>query len=192
MVANHGPDRLSEVRVLETPPGNAQLLSAHPSQGVCSISTIVTCDLGDLAAGSQSFVTIAVRATGEGDYISTAVASAKGDNGAARETSALATTRGVAHAPALTLRRPLDATTFWLNRNNTIKWTLRGVSGPVRIELSRDDGGTWTTLSDDAENVGFYDWTGTGGPTARARVRVSSAIRRDLTQTSPAFAIATR
>jgi len=192
MVANHGPERLSQMRVLETPPGNAQLLSARPSQGQCSLSTIVTCDVGDLAPGSQAFVTMTVRPTGEGDYVSTAVASAKADNGVAREESALATARAIAHTPSLTLRRPLDNTTFWLNRNNTIQWTLRGVSGPVRIEISQDDGRTWTTLSDDAENIGFYDWTGTGAPTASARVRVSSAVRRDLTQTSPAFAIATR
>lgn len=192
MVANHGPERLLRMRVLETPPGNAQLLSARPSQGQCSLSTIVTCDVGDLAPGSQAFVTVTVRPTGEGDYVSTAVASAKADSGVAREESALATTRGIAHTPSLTLRRPLDNTTFWLNRNNTIQWTLRGVSGPVRIEISQDDGRTWTTLSDDADNIGFFDWTGTGAPTASARVRVSSAIRRDLTQTSPAFVIAPR
>ncbi|HVQ11959.1 MAG TPA: hypothetical protein VMS40_00090, partial [Vicinamibacterales bacterium] len=121
-----------------------------------------------------------------------AVASAKASNGTAREASALTTARGVAHVPSLTLRRPLDNTTFWLNRNNTIQWTLRGVSGPVRIELSRNDGRTWTRLSDDAENSGFYDWTGTGLVTPSARVRVSSVVRPDLTQTSPAFAIATR
>lgn len=192
MVANHGPERLSQMRVLETPPANAQLLSARASQGQCSISTIVACDLDTLAPGSQAFVTVTVRAAGEGDYISTAVASAKGDNSSAREASALTTTRGVVHAPTLTLRRPVENTTFWLNRNNTIQWTLRGVSGPVRIELSRDDGQTWTRLSDDTENIGFYDWTGTGVLTQRAKVRVSSVVRPDLTQTSPSFAIATR
>jgi len=47
-------------------------------------------------------------------------------------------------------------------------------------------------VSDEAENVGFYDWTGTGGLTARARIRVTSLTRPALTQTSPAFSIATR
>jgi choice-of-anchor B domain-containing protein len=191
MVANHGPERLSQMRVLETPPGNAQLLSARASQGQCSISTIVTCDLGNVAAGSQAFVTVTVRTAGEGDYVSTAIASARGPNGATLEASALTTARGIAYAPSLTLRRPFETTTFWLNRNNTIQWILRGVSGPVRIDLSRDDGRTWTTLGE-TENTGFFDWVGTGTLTASARVRVSSVVRPDLTQTSTAFTIATR
>ena len=56
-------------------------------------------------------------------------------------------------------------TTFWISRNNTVQWTLRGVSGGVSIDLSRDDGATWTRLSEEAENVGFYDWTGAGSLT---------------------------
>jgi hypothetical protein len=191
MVANHGPERLSQMRVLETPPGNAQLLSARASQGQCSISTIVTCDLGNLAAGSQAFVTVTVRTAGGGDYVSTAVASARAPDGATREASALTTARGIAYGPSLTVRRPFENTTFWLNRNNTIQWILRGVSGPVRIDLSRDDGQTWTRLAE-AENTGFFDWVGTGPPTSSARVRVSSVVRPDLTQTSTGFTIATR
>ncbi len=165
MVANHGPERLSGTRVIEMPPGMAQLLSARASQGQCSVGAIATCDLGSLAPGSQAFVTITIRAIAEGDYISTAVASARVDNGPTRESSALTTTRAVTYPPALTLRRPISDTTFWINRNNTIQWTLRGVAGGVRIDLSRDDGATWTRLTDDAENVGFYDWTGTGALT---------------------------
>src|SRR5262245_66130381 len=106
--------------------------------------------------------------------------------------SAQSTTRAVRYEPTLALRRPLSDTTFWINRNNTIQWSLRGVPGGVRIELSRDDGATWTSVSEDAENVGFYDWTGTGGLTARARIRVTSLTRPALTQTSPAFTIPTR
>jgi choice-of-anchor B domain-containing protein len=192
-VANHGPDRLSQARVLETPPADAQLLSARPSQGQCSTGAIATCDLGSLAPGSRAHVVVTVRPAGaERDFISTAVASARSDDGSAREASALTTTRGVRHAPDLTLRRPTGGTTFWLARNNTIQWTLRGVTGGVAIDLSRNDGQTWTRLVDEAENVGFYDWTGAGELTSRARIRISSVARPELTQTSPSFTIGTR
>jgi len=192
MVDNRGPERLSQTRVIEMPPGSAQLISARPSQGQCSISSIATCDLGNLAPGSQAVVVVTIRPAGELDLVSTAIASAKSDDGSSRETSAQTRTKAVKYEPTLTLRRPMGDTSFWISRNNTIQWTLRGVPGGVRIDLSRDDGATWTRLSEEAENVGFYDWTGTGGLAARARIRVTSLTRPELTQTSPAFTIATR
>ena len=190
MVANHGPGYLSETRVIETPP--MPVVSARPSQGECTVGTVVTCDLGRMAPGSAAFVIITIRATGERDFVSTAVVSARADDGTKREASALTTTRGVRHAPALALRRPAGETAFRIGRNNTIQWTLRGVAGGVSIDLSRDDGETWTRLTDEAENVGFYDWTGVGEETFRARIRVTSVARPELTQTSPSFSIVGR
>ena len=189
MAANHGPGHLSETRVIETPPAAASLVSVRSSQGECSVGTVATCDLGNLAAGSAAFVIVTIRAAGDRECVSTAVASARAEDGSKREASALTMTRGVRHAPALALRRPAGGTTFGIGRNNTVQWTLRGVTGGVRIDLSRDDGETWTSLSDEVENIGFDDWTGAGQVTSRARVRVSSLARPELAQTSPPFAI---
>ena len=80
----------------------------------------------------------------------------------------MAMTRGVRQTSALTLRRPMGGT-FRIGRNNTIQWTLRGVAGGVSIDLSRDDGASWTRLIDEVENVGFYDWTGVGDVTPTRR-----------------------
>ncbi len=140
MVANDGPGRLSEARVIETPPATASLVSVRSSQGECSVGTVATCDLGSLAAGSAAFVIVTIRAAGEREFVSTAVVSARADDGSKREASALTMTRGVRHAPALALRRPVGGTTFGIGRNNTVQWTLRGVTGGVSIDLSRDDG----------------------------------------------------
>jgi len=189
MAANHGPGHLSEARVIEMPPANASLVSVRSSQGECSVGTVATCDLGNLAAGSAAFAIVTIRAAGDREFVSTAVVSARADDGSKREASALTMTRGVRQTPALALRRPVAGTTFGIGRNNTVQWTLRGVSGGVRIDLSRDDGESWTRLSDEVENVGFYDWTGAGQVTSRARIRVSSLARPELTQTSPPFAI---
>ena len=73
-----------------------------------------------------------------------------------------------------------------------MQWTLRGVVGGVSVDLSRDDGATWTRLSDETESVGFYDWTGSGAVTSRARIRVTSVANPALTQTSPSFSILAR
>jgi choice-of-anchor B domain-containing protein len=192
MVANHGPDRLSDARVIQTPPAVAKLVSARASQGNCSVGAIATCDLGTLAPGSEAFVTVTIRAAGERDFVSSAVVSARGADGSKREASAQTITRGVKQTPTLVLRRPAGDTTFRIGRNNTVQWTLRGVEGGVSVDLSRDDGETWTRLSDEVENLGFYDWTGVGETTFRAKIRVTSVTRPELTQTSPGFSIAVR
>lgn len=190
MAANHGPGHVYEARVIETPP--LPVISARASQGQCLVGTNVTCDLGQLAAGSAAFVTVTVRATGEREFVSTALVSARTEDGARREATAMTVTRGVRHAPALVLRRPTADTPFRVGRSNTIQWTLRGVAGGVSIDLSRDDGESWTRLIDDAENVGFYDWVGDGEETFRAKIRVTSVAKPELTQVSPGFAIVGR
>jgi choice-of-anchor B domain-containing protein len=191
-VSNHGPGRLENARVVDMPPGESRLLAATPSQGRCEIASVATCDLGSLAAGSDAFVTVTVRPNGEGDFVNTAVATARDGAGVAHESSAIATTRGVRFAPSLILRRPLTGTTFRVGRNNTIEWTMRGVSGGVRIELSRNGGSTWAALSEDTPNTGFFDWTAAGAPTGRARIRITSVSRPDVRQTSPDFSIVNR
>ena len=52
-----------------------------------------------------------------------------------------------------------------MNRNNTIQWTMRGVAGGVTVDLSRDDGATWTRLGDVVENAGS-----TTGPAPRGHI----------------------
>ena len=189
-IANHGPDRRSGIRLIEMPPATGQPLTARASQGSCAVTTVVTCEIGSLAPGSEAVVIVTVRATTEGDRISTAMVSGSSDDRSINESRAAeTTTRVVRHAPALTLRRPASGTLFRLGRNNTVQWTLRGVAGGVSVDLSHDDGATWTRLSDQAENVGFYDWTGIGATTSRAKIRVTSLANPELTQTSPTFSI---
>jgi choice-of-anchor B domain-containing protein len=187
--SNDGPDALKETRVIETPPTNARLLAARGSQGKCTMTTVATCDIGDLAPGSEAHVVVTVRPNGEGSFVATATASARTSNRALVQASAIATTRGVRYQPNLTLRRPSSGILFRIGRNNTVQWTLRGVAGRVKIELSRDAGATWATLSDAAPNLGFFDWAATGELSPAARIRLTSVTRPNLTQTSPSFVI---
>jgi choice-of-anchor B domain-containing protein len=192
-VTNHGPDRRSGIRVTEMPPSAAQLLSTRSSQGTCSVSAIAACELGNLAPGADAFVFVTVRATTEGDLFSTAMANASSDDRSSNDSrTATTTTRLIRYAPSLALVRPASGTQFRLGRNNTVQWTLRGVAGSVSIDVSQDDGATWTRLSEAVENVGFYDWTGVGTATSRAKIRVTSVSNPALTETSPSFSILAR
>jgi len=189
-VTNHGPGRRSGVRVLEMPPSGAELLSVRTSQGACSTSSIATCELGNLAPGSEAAIIVTARVTREGDVISSAIAGGSSDNGFVNERHAVdSRTRIVRYTPSLTLQRPGSDTLFRLGRNNTVQWTMHGVAGGVTIDLSRDDGATWTRVSDNAENNGFYDWTGSGVVSSQAKIRVTSLTNPELTQTSSSFSI---
>jgi flagellar hook capping protein FlgD len=44
----------------------------------------------------------------------------------------------------------------------------------VDVELSRDNGGSWTTLATDVPNTGSLAWTVSGPPTTTARLRVTA------------------
>ena len=189
-VANDGRDAITDTRVIATAPASARLVSVRPSQGQCAMETVVTCDLGRLAPGSDAFAVVAIQSSAEGDLVSTAIASARAADGSPREQSALTITRSVRRESALTLRRPDAGTLFRIGRNNTIQWTLRGATGGVAIDLSRDEGATWTRVGESAEDVGFFDWLGAGDVTTRARIRVRSLTDSRLTQTSPSFSIA--
>jgi hypothetical protein len=189
-VTNHASGRRTGVRVLEMPPSGAELVSVRPSQGACSTSAIATCDLGSLAPGAEAFIVVRARTNREGDVISTAIVNGSTDNGLANERHAVETmTRVARYEPSLTLRRPVSDTLFRLGRNNTVQWTMRGVAGGVAVDLSRDDGASWTRVSDNAENSGFYDWTGSGMVSSRAKIRITSVTNPELTQTSPGFSI---
>ena len=187
-VANHGPEpSLGDARDRNAAGERRNCCRRARRRASARSATVVTCELGSLAPGSEAFVIVTIRADRrrrlrqhrdrQRDRRTTARST---------ESSALTTTRGVRHAPALTLRRPMGDTMFWIGRNNTIQWTLRGVAGGVSVDLSRDDGATWTRLSDEAENVGFYDWTGVGDADASrenpGHQRDQARAHADLTQ----------
>lgn len=190
--SNHSPAGLRETRVVEMPPATGRLLAARGSQGNCTVTSIATCEIGDLAPGAEAFVVVTIRPTGEGTFVSTATAAARTANRSLLQASAIATTRGVRYQPQLEFRYPPNEIVFRIGRINTVQWILRGVAGGVKVELSRDEGTAWTTLSDDAPNVGFFDWIGTGAPSTAARIRLTSVTQPSVTQTSPSFAIAQR
>jgi hypothetical protein len=74
----------------------------------------------------------------------------------------------------LTLLAPNGGQLWAVGSPQTIRWTSTGVSGPVRIQLSRDGGATWTALFRSTPNDGVQPWTVTGPAATQARIRVFS------------------
>ncbi len=65
-VTNNGPDAATNVTLTDTLPTNVVLVSATPSQGSCSGTTTVTCNLGTINDGANATVTIVVQAKAAG------------------------------------------------------------------------------------------------------------------------------
>lgn len=85
---------------------------------------------------------------------------------------------------------PKGGQSWKIGTSKTIKWASSGLTGNVRIQLSRDGGATWKGLYRDVPNTGQQVWTVHGPTTTQARIRVLSENNlrvRDISNTD--FAI---
>jgi hypothetical protein len=73
-----------------------------------------------------------------------------------------------------------------LGSSQTIHWTSSGVSGNVKIDISRNGGTTWATLVGSTPNDGTHPWKVTAPLTTQARIRVSSVSNPATSDTSNA------
>ena len=65
-VTNNGPDTAGDVLVSDALPASASLVSVNASQGSCSGSAPINCELGSLGEGESAMVTLVVTAEEEG------------------------------------------------------------------------------------------------------------------------------
>jgi uncharacterized repeat protein (TIGR01451 family) len=70
-VTNDGPADATGVTADDTLPAGLTFVSATPSQGGCTGTSAIHCDLGSLSAGSQATVTIVARPTAAGSVSNT-------------------------------------------------------------------------------------------------------------------------
>lgn len=75
---------------------------------------------------------------------------------------------------SITLTSPVGGETWSINSAHNITWNSVAAGSTIRIEVSRDGGSTWSTLTNGTPNNGSYSWSVTGPTTTQARVRVSS------------------
>lgn len=88
--------------------------------------------------------------------------------------------------PSITVGSPNGAEQLRIGYKQTIRWSSSGVSGNVKIELSRDNGTSWITLFSDTANDGNEDWTVTGPATLNGLLRITSLDLPAVTDTSDA------
>jgi uncharacterized repeat protein (TIGR01451 family) len=92
-VANAGPDAAEQVVVTDLLPNGVTFFAASPSQGTCSGTSPVVCDLGSLQPGDEASISIDVRADSPGLVTDAAtVASATPDPNLADNQASVTTT----------------------------------------------------------------------------------------------------
>lgn len=85
---------------------------------------------------------------------------------------------------ALTVTSPNGGEVWPIGAVRTIRWNSNGLGGKVKIEISRDGGGSWKTLFRATVNDGAQNWKIKGPPTMQARIRVHSIKTPSVADTS--------
>ncbi len=99
-VTNSGPDPATGVTLDDTLPGGVSFVSATPSQGTCTGTSTVSCNLGGLASSASAQVAIVVTPTVPGPLTNQARVTADQDDPDSTDTTATADTT-VNAVPAL-------------------------------------------------------------------------------------------
>jgi len=96
-----------------------------------------------------------------------------------------------APGPTIMVTFPNGGESWAAGTNQPITWTSSGVTGPVRIHLSRNGGSTWTTIIATTSNAGSQAWSVTGPATTQARIKMVSIANSDVFDISDADFIIT-
>jgi hypothetical protein len=85
---------------------------------------------------------------------------------------------------SITVTSPNGDEHWAIGSKQTIQWTSRGITGKVRIELSRSNNGPWEVLFNSTADDGVQNWKVKGPTTNQARIRVSSELDMGAVDTS--------
>ncbi|MCP4215586.1 MAG: hypothetical protein GY765_13110, partial [bacterium] len=93
--------------------------------------------------------------------------------------------------PGITLTSPNGGENWEIAGAKTITWTSTGTIPNVKIELSTDNGTSWTPISPSAPNTAGFDWIVPNTASTTSLVRISDAANSELNDSSDApFTIA--
>ncbi|MBI3245244.1 MAG: hypothetical protein HYZ50_01915 [Deltaproteobacteria bacterium] len=84
----------------------------------------------------------------------------------------------------ITVLSPNGGETWPIPSSQTIRWSSSGITGNVKIELSRNAGSKWTTLFSSTANDGTQPWTITLPATTQAQIRICSVSSPSICDTS--------
>ncbi|HXH92760.1 MAG TPA: FG-GAP-like repeat-containing protein [Thermoanaerobaculia bacterium] len=102
-VANAGPSAATAATVTDILPPGATFVSATPTQGTCSGTTTITCNLGGLASGGTANIVLRVTPTATGPLSNTATVSASpaDPNGANNSSTSALIVASLSNIPAV-------------------------------------------------------------------------------------------
>jgi len=152
-----------------------------------NLSTLVQVELS--RDNSVTWTTLATDQTSSGAYNWTAI-------GPTTQTARIrVTTTGCSDTsdqpfsitgPSITLSSP-NGREFWQRGSaQQITWTSSGLSGNVKIEISRYCGQYWESIVNSTTNSGSFTWTPTGILSSACQIRISSTIDPTITDNSDA------
>ncbi len=134
-----------------------------------------------LGAGTSQTVVVRFTPTAAGSVGGNVSFTSNGGN-----VSRAVTGTGTAPTGQITVTSPNGGQTWRIAKNQDIKWSSKGVTGNVKVELSRDGGLTWQIIVSSTPNDRTYKWTVTGPATAQALIRVSSVTNPFISDRSNA------
>lgn len=122
-VTNNGPSAATNVTVNDPLPAGVAFGSSTPTQGACSGTTTVNCNLGSLAVGATAVVTIVVTPSAQGQLANTATVTAGETDSASSNNSSSITTfiQPAATSPSMT------------DPNLTVSTVVSGLDQPTSL-----------------------------------------------------------
>lgn len=78
--------------------------------------------------------------------------------------------------PTIAVKAPNGGEEWDLGTTQNIEWSATSVIENVKIELSRNNGGSWETLAGSTPNNGMFPWTVNGPTTQNALVRINEIL----------------
>lgn len=128
--------------------------------------------------GGSVWTTIEGSTADDGDYVWTVTGPAS-NNCVIRVTdtdgspSGTSGTFSISEQPYVTVTSPSTGDDWQIGSQQHIQWTSSGTSGSVIVEISRDGGGTWSTIESSTTDDGDHPWAVTGPASTSCLIRVA-------------------
>jgi uncharacterized repeat protein (TIGR01451 family) len=180
-VSNRGPDAATDVRLSDPLPRSLALLSVAPSQGTCTVSPMLACELGTIPPGVSATVVVRVRPrqTGRLENAATAVGAEPEANPADNTATAVTVVIGVTRPPkqqppevrgAVCIDHRVSPLSIRVGRPTSVRVVVTAAGKPVaRVRVVARGAGVSVAARTDRSGVARF----LARPTRSGFVRVS-------------------
>jgi hypothetical protein len=94
--------------------------------------------------------------------------------------------------PSITLLYPNGGENLTIDSIVHVRWNAQDITGNIQIELSRDNGVTWSSIGTAPATAGTYDWTVTAPATTQALVRIGKLTLGIIDSSNAVFEISNK